>query len=63
MGTHIKVEINERDLVEIVRNHIASTLVDREVDRKDIKIEVKSTRNYKSEWEKAEYRAVYEVFP
>lgn len=62
MPTHIRIEINENDLAEIVRQHIASLLIDREIEKSDIKIQTKSAQNYKSEWEKAEYRAVYEVF-
>lgn len=53
----IAIEIDERTLRQLVYNHILAVLGDVPVDEKDITIEVKSTQNYRSEWEPAAFRA------
>lgn len=57
----IRIEIDQRQLIELVRAHIERE-TNVEPARADIKIQTKSTQNYKSEWESdAGFRAVYEV--
>lgn len=52
-------EINEKDLKAIVRAFILR-VHGSDIDVKDIHIQVKSKQNWKSEWEEANFRAVYE---
>ena len=52
-------EIDETLLRTIVKNYIQSKLGDIVVKDNDVDIEVKSKQNYKSEWEKASFRARY----
>ena len=56
----IKIELNETMLEKLVRNYLQNKLGDIEIREEDIKIQVKSKQNYKSEWENASYRAIYE---
>jgi hypothetical protein len=56
----IRIEIDQKTLVELVLRHLESKLGSIKLSEKDVRIETKSQQNYKSEWEKAEYRAVYE---
>lgn len=49
-------EIDEKELKELIRTHIARKL-GLELEDTDIQIEVKSKQNYKSEWESAAFRA------
>jgi hypothetical protein len=59
----IRIELNETLLKELVLRHLADQLGDAFDPIKDnVKIEVKSTQNYKAEWEPALYRAVYESY-
>jgi hypothetical protein len=55
----VRIELSEKDLVRLVKGDI-SKMTCRDVDMSKIKIQVKSKQNYKSEWEEAEFRAVYE---
>ncbi len=53
----IHIEIDDTKLKELVMHYLESILgVD--VDIKDVEIQVKSKQNYKSEWERAEFKAV-----
>ena len=54
----IEILLTEEDLKELVKDKIES-MIDKDVDTKDIKIEVKSKQNYKAEWEYAKFRATY----
>jgi len=56
----IRIEFDEKTLRELVFHHVQSSLGHLPFDEKDIVIEVKSKQNYKSEWESAEFRAVYQ---
>ena len=56
----ISITISENDLKSLVINHLQNTLGDLPLDRDRLRIEVKSKQNYKSEWEVANFRAVYE---
>lgn len=54
----VHLELNEQDLRSLVLVDIASKLGRIDVLAKDVRIEVKSKQNYKSEWEEAAFRAV-----
>ena len=54
--TKIEIEIDEETLRRLVMNFL-STMVGESLKESDINIEVKSTQNYKSEWETARFRA------
>lgn len=56
----IRVELTTEDLKRLVAEDIQKR-VNTEVNPKDIRIETKSTQNYKAEWETAVFRAVFEV--
>jgi len=55
----IRIELSEKDLIKIIIQELEATLSET-FDEKNLKIEVKSSQNYKSEWEQAVFRAVYE---
>lgn len=55
----IKIEITEKELKKIIKEHIDDTL-NKDIDMNDVKILVKSKQNYKSEWEAADFKAEYE---
>lgn len=56
----ILIEIDEHDLRGIIHDYLKKTLGEVEIDEQYIKIEVKSSQNYRAEWESAKFRAVYE---
>ncbi len=58
MNAFIHVEVDEEILKKLVADYI-SGLTGRDIDKKNISIQVKSKQNYKSDWEEAEYKAVY----
>ena len=58
MSTKIDIEVTEQTLKRIVMEHFQNMLGDVVFELDDIKIQVKSKQNYKSEWEDASYRAV-----
>ena len=53
----INIELSETTMKQIIREYLELTLGDVILNEKDIKIEVKSKQNYKSEWEVASFRA------
>lgn len=55
----INIEIDEKTLKSLVYDYIQGQLGGVSVDFDKIKIEVKSKQNYRSEWEVANFRAVY----
>lgn len=55
----ITVNYDENELKALVLKDLANKLGSIKLDEKNIKIEVKSKQNYKSEWEVAAYRASY----
>lgn len=57
MATRVKVEIDEQALRRLVVRHL-SEHTGLELADKDVRIEVKSRQNYRSEWEQASFRAV-----
>ena len=54
----IRIEIDEQTLRGLVYAHLMEQLGSVNVEQDDIKIEVKSKQNYRSEWEAAAFRAV-----
>lgn len=55
----IRVELNEKELRELIINYLEEN-IGTTFDEKKINIEVKSSQNYKSEWEQADFRVIYE---
>lgn len=55
---NLRIEINEQDLKSLVAVFIQEQ-TGQSVSVENIKIEVKSKQNYKSEWEEAAFKAVY----
>lgn len=55
----IKVEYTEKELAALVLKDLQEN-ASYPIKEEDIRIEVKSKQNYRSEWEKASYRAVIE---
>lgn len=53
----LEIELTENELKELVFNYLESRLGDLYFNKDDVKIEVKSKQNFKSEWEYAEFRA------
>lgn len=53
----IHVELSEKELRELVYIELYKQLGSIPITKDDIKIEVKSKQNYKSEWEVAAFRA------
>ena len=56
----IKLEIDENTLKEIIYDYLQDKLGSVEIETQNIQIMVKSKQNYKSEWEIASFKAVYE---
>lgn len=56
----ILIEIDEQDLRRIIHEYLMKTLGEVQIDEQYIKIEVKSSQNFRAEWETAKFRAVYE---
>jgi len=57
---NLKIEIDEITLKELIINYLQDKLGDIYFDPKRIQILVKSKQNYRSEWESADFKAVYE---
>lgn len=57
MGT-LSIEVDEACLRKLVRRYICEDVGIDLLDDEDIKIEVKSKQNYRSEWEQASFRAI-----
>lgn len=55
----INIEITENELRQLVVDRLRDTLGNAALTESDVVIEVKSDQNYKSEWEKASFRARY----
>jgi hypothetical protein len=56
----IRAEVDEKILRNLVMTYLSEQLGTIDFKEEDIKIEVKSKQNYKSEWEQAAFRAVLE---
>lgn len=59
-GLKISVEIGEQTLKQLIIDYLKDKL-NHDLTEKDVKIEVKSNQNYKSEWEVAAFRARIET--
>ncbi len=55
----IRIELTEQDLKALILDHIRERM-NADFNPDHVKIEVKSKQNYKSEWETANFRAIYE---
>ena len=56
----LKIELTEEDVKELIVQWLSSKLEGMTFNPKNVVIEVKSKQNYKSEWERASFRAYYE---
>jgi hypothetical protein len=56
----IRLEIDERTVRTLIENFLAGELGPNHYDCDKIRIEVRSQQNYKAEWEKSDFRAIYE---
>jgi RNase P/RNase MRP subunit POP5 len=56
----VKIEITEKELRDLIFDHLAEKFGHCSFNKSKVVIEVKSKQNYKSEWETAAFRAVYE---
>ncbi len=56
MGS-VNIEVSEETLKELVCDYLREKLGDLDLMIEDVKIEVKSKNNYRSEWELASFRA------
>lgn len=56
----ITIEITEQDLKNLIKDHIENTIRG-DVNINDVKILVKSKQNFKSEWEVASFKAIYDA--
>jgi len=54
----LHIELTENDLKRLVLDEINKLTGDVTIECDDVKIEVKSKQNYKSEWESTAFRAV-----
>jgi hypothetical protein len=55
----IQITLTEQELKQLAIDHIEE-VINHEIDPNKLKIMVKSTQNYKSEWEKASYKLEYQ---
>ncbi|KKL93590.1 hypothetical protein LCGC14_1873140 [marine sediment metagenome] len=56
MSTKVTIDIDTDTLKRLICDELSRKLND-EIDVADVTIEVKASMNYKSEWEKGEFRA------
>ena len=55
----LRVELTEQDLKRLIIRELQDRLGDIKIDNTQIQIQVKSVQNFKAEWEKAAFRAIY----
>ncbi len=55
----LRIEISDKDLKKLVVSYLNEQL-GRDLKLENVRIETKSKQNYKSEWEQADFRCVYE---
>lgn len=58
---YIKIELTDSDLKQLVIKELKATFGETQFDATKLHIMVKSKQNYKSEWETASFKAVYEA--
>jgi hypothetical protein len=56
----VKITVAKEDLKRLVIDYIAQKISEGILDPKLVKIETKSTQNYRSEWEDADFRATFD---
>ena len=56
----IKIEYNENELKKLIYNDLCRRFNEEIIDESKIKIMVKTTHNYKAEWEVGEFKATIE---
>lgn len=62
MAAKIRIEIDSKMMRALVLEHLRANLgALARIQDEDVRIEVKSKQNYRSEWEGADFRAVYET--
>jgi hypothetical protein len=54
---NIEITLTEADLRALVVNELERRMGDIKLEASDVKIETKSSQNFKAEWETAHYRA------
>lgn len=55
----VSLEIGEDSLLVLAQRHIEDKL-NMSINKEDLNIMVKSKQNYKSEWERADFKITYE---
>lgn len=55
----IHIELDQEEVACIVTEHIKKLLGGHPFDPKCLNIQTKSKQNYRAEWERADYKAVY----
>lgn len=58
MVSNITIEIDQRVLIDLVCSYIQEK-TGNTIEPSCVKIETKSKQNYRSEWERADFRATY----
>jgi hypothetical protein len=56
----MRLELTEEMVRQLIMAHLAEKLGDVRIKPENVNIEVKSKQNYKSEWEVAAFRVVFE---
>lgn len=57
----IIITLGEKQIRDLLIAHLQAVLGSIEFDASKLTIEVKSKQNYKAEWERADFRAVYKA--
>ena len=56
----VHIEIDEDTLHKLICDHLTDALGELQFRSDSLRIEVKSKQNWKAEWERAAFRAIYE---
>lgn len=59
-GLKVRIEVTKEVVKELVRQYLCAELGNLSPEVGDIQIETRSEQNYKSTWESADFRVVYE---
>jgi len=57
----IHIELSESDIKELIREKLCKDTGLADISLKNVKIEVKSKQNYRSEWEEAAFRGIFNL--
>ena len=55
----LRIEFTDQDLKRLILRELQNKLKDIKVDNTLLQIQVKSVQNFKAEWERAAFRAIY----